>query len=175
MSLIIRILKLLPPLPGANELTRLQMLPFQTQCCIYPSMLRFYAAHRSPLLLPHHYCHVGSIWERRTLKRNHLLKLQQSGLWFNIKMLSYQYRKSHCGDKMVVRSSNLHNEISYIGKMASLYWISPLAVMSFSVFLHICTAVYKLIRGEKESSSYIHINGLAQDCRNSSALAMELL
>ena len=33
---------------------------------------------------------------------------------FNIKMLSYQYRKFHCGDKMVVRSSYLHNGISYV-------------------------------------------------------------
>ena len=38
-------------------------------------------------------------------------------------MQSYQYRKSHCGDKTVVRSSYLHNGISYIGKMTSLYWI----------------------------------------------------
>ena len=36
-----------------------------------------------------------------------------------------QYRKSHCGDKTVVRSSYLHNGISYTGKMRSLYWISP--------------------------------------------------
>ena len=47
------------------------------------------------------------------------------GPWFNIKMSSYQYRKSHCGDKTVVRSSYLHNGISYTGKMTSLYWISP--------------------------------------------------
>ena len=45
------------------------------------------------------------------------------GPWFNIKMSSYQYRKSHCGDKTVVRSSYLHNGISYTGKMSSLYWI----------------------------------------------------
>ena len=30
-------------------------------------------------------------------------------------------RKSHCGDKTVVRSSYLQNEISYTGKMSSLY------------------------------------------------------
>ena len=47
------------------------------------------------------------------------------GPWFNIKMTSYQYRKSHCGDKTVIRSSYLHNGISYTGKMSSLYWISP--------------------------------------------------
>ena len=35
------------------------------------------------------------------------------GPWFNIKISSYQYRKSHCGDKTVVRSSYLHNGISY--------------------------------------------------------------
>ena len=47
---------------------------------------------------------------------------------FNIKMTSYQYRKSHCGDKTVVRSSYLHNGISYTGKMTSLYWIRALAL-----------------------------------------------
>ena len=38
-------------------------------------------------------------------------------------MPSYQYRKTH---KTVVRSSYLHNGISYTGKMGSLYSISPL-------------------------------------------------
>ena len=42
----------------------------------------------------------------------------QPAAWFNIKMLSYQYRKSHCGDKTIVRSSYLHNGISYTGKMS---------------------------------------------------------
>ena len=46
------------------------------------------------------------------------------------KMSSYQYRKSHCGDKTVVRSSYLHNGISYTGKTASLYWIR-IQVVSF--------------------------------------------
>ena len=49
-----------------------------------------------------------------------------SGPWFNIKMSSYQYRKSHCGDKMILRPSYLHNGISYNGKMPSLYWIRAL-------------------------------------------------
>ena len=39
------------------------------------------------------------------------------------KMLSYQDRKSHCGDKTILRPSYLHNGISYTGKMISLYWI----------------------------------------------------
>ena len=47
----------------------------------------------------------------------------ESGDWFNIKMLSYQYRKSHCGDKTILRPSYLHNGISYAGKTTSLYWI----------------------------------------------------
>ena len=38
-------------------------------------------------------------------------------------MLSYQYRKYHCGDKTVVRSSYLHKGLSYTGKIVSLYWI----------------------------------------------------
>ena len=46
-----------------------------------------------------------------------------SGGWFNIKMSSYEYRKSHCGDKTVIRSSYLHNGNSFTGKITSLYWI----------------------------------------------------
>ena len=46
-----------------------------------------------------------------------------SGPCFNIKMSSYQHRKSHCGNKTVVGSSYLHNGISYTGKTASFYWI----------------------------------------------------
>ena len=45
----------------------------------------------------------------------------------NIKTTSYQYRKSHCGDKTILRPpSYLHNGISYTGKMTSLYWIGAL-------------------------------------------------
>ena len=51
------------------------------------------------------------------------------GPWFSIKMSSYQYRKSHCGDKSVLRRSYLHNVISHTGKMASLYWTNPLITM----------------------------------------------
>ena len=54
---------------------------------------------------------------------------QWPGSWFNIKMASYQYRKSYCGDKAVGRSSYLHHVISYTGKMASLYSISPLILL----------------------------------------------
>ena len=46
-----------------------------------------------------------------------------SGRRFNIKMSSYQYRKSHCGDKTISWPSYLHNGISYTGKTSSVYWI----------------------------------------------------
>ena len=49
----------------------------------------------------------------------------KSGSWFNIKMSSYQYRKSHCGDKTAVRSSYLHNGISYTGKRAYFLFNQP--------------------------------------------------
>ena len=51
---------------------------------------------------------------------------QYPGPWFNMKKLSYQYRKSNCGDKTILRPSYLHNEISYTGKTTSLYWIKAL-------------------------------------------------
>ena len=44
---------------------------------------------------------------------------------FKIKMPSYQYRKSHYGDKAILRLSYLHNGISYTGKMTPSYWIVP--------------------------------------------------
>ena len=52
-------------------------------------------------------------------------------------MPTYQYRKSHCGDQTVVRSSYLHNGTSYTGKMASLYWFSPLV----SIYEHLKLSV----------------------------------
>ena len=48
-----------------------------------------------------------------------------SGPRFNTNMSPYQYRKSHCGDKTIARSSYLHTRISYTGKMVSLYWTNP--------------------------------------------------
>ena len=70
-------------------------------------------------------------------------------------MLSYQYRKSHCGDKTVVRSSYLHNGISYTGKITSLYWISPPVVYKFSVILLMCKS-YML----QDSASYAVVSSM---------------
>ena len=52
------------------------------------------------------------------------------GAWFNIKMPSFQYRKYHCGDKMILRPCYLNNGISYTGKTTSLYWIRPQLVLT---------------------------------------------
>ena len=47
-------------------------------------------------------------------------------------MASYQYRKSHCGDKTILRRpSYLHNGISYTGKRKSLYWIRALGTWMY--------------------------------------------
>ena len=55
--------------------------------------------------------------------------------WFNIKMSSYQYGKSHCGDKTILRPSYLHNWISYTGKTTSLSWIGAQNTNLFMVIL----------------------------------------
>ena len=72
----------------------------------------------------------------------------KSGPRFNIKMTSYQYRKSHCGDKTILRPSYLHNGISYTAKMTSLYWISPLVLCGGPGSLHgaIVTAKHPPLR-----------------------------
>ena len=44
-------------------------------------------------------------------------------------MSCYQYRKSHCGDKTILRPSYLHNGISYTGKMIYLYWIGAQVII----------------------------------------------
>ena len=59
---------------------------------------------------------------------SHSLGLAAPGPRFNIKITSYQYRKSHCGDKTILWLSYLHNGISYTGKTTSLYWIWDQAI-----------------------------------------------
>ena len=66
----------------------------------------------------------------------HLLLFSMSSLFraqtiFNMKISSYQYRKSHCGDKTILGPSYLHTGISYTGKTTSLYWIRPLIPFMF--------------------------------------------
>ena len=65
------------------------------------------------------------------------------GPWFNINMSSYQYIKSHCGDKTIWRPSYLHNGISYTGKMISLYWITDL-VKLHSIYWWLSAKLWEL-------------------------------
>ena len=70
---------------------------------------------------------------KMSIHRKNITMLEsRSGPWFNKKIPSWQYRKSHCGDKTVVRPSYVHNGITYTGSMASLYWI--MALESWEVF-----------------------------------------
>ena len=78
----------------------------------------------------------------------HLRVQQDSGLWFNIKMSSYQDRKFHCGDKTVVISSYLHNAISYTGKMTSLYWIRVQVTVLHKTFDKYILEVLLYLTGE---------------------------
>ena len=82
-----------------------------------------------------------------------MVSLKSTGPRFNIKMSSYQYRKSHCGDKTVVRSSYLHNGISYTGKITSLYWIRA-QNNKLNVFQIIL--LRQIIRNRKISNSEIY-------------------
>ena len=72
---------------------------------------------------------VGSIlWASRTssMDRNTIINGAKKRLapGFKIKMSSNQYRKCHCGNKPLLRSSYLYNGNSYTGKSASICWIS---------------------------------------------------
>ena len=49
-------------------------------------------------------CDITMLLEHRSFSYK-LYGLREPGPWFNIKMSSYQYRKSHCWDKTVVRST----------------------------------------------------------------------
>ena len=88
------------------------------------------------------------------------VEVAETGPWFNIKMQSYQYRKSYCGDKTVVRSSYLHNGISFTGKMTYFYWSSPLVrrwqrVISLQ-WHHIRSKASKLLATRLFISLFIH-------------------
>ena len=64
------------------------------------------------------------IWGSSISKINCILWLLVTWSRFNI--MSYQYRKSLCGDETIFRSSYLHNGISYTSKTTSIYWIRTL-------------------------------------------------
>ena len=62
-------------------------------------------------------CIHRELWYKQNKAQQSITKLCgifcKSGPQFNIKMTSYQYRKSHCGDKTILWTSFLHNGISY--------------------------------------------------------------
>ena len=82
----------------------------------------------------------------------------KTGPWFNIKMSSCQFRKSHCEDKTILRSYYLHNGISYTGKMISLYWISPQVLVSheegFQLFMTVCTILVSRNDRKRKNTSW---------------------
>ena len=65
---------------------------------------------------------------------------------YKIKMSSYYYRKSNCGDKTFVRSSYLHNGTSYASKMSSLYCIGAKdsCKVNQSIFFPLCLTQHLL-------------------------------
>ena len=90
--------------PQCNQMTCYQTSNNSSHESIVKNSVQMYRMQSSLIILP-----LWSDW--------------RPGPRFNKKMSSNQYSKSHCGDKTVVRSSYLHNGISYTGKMSSLYWI----------------------------------------------------
>ena len=71
--------------------------------------------------------------------------LNKTRAWFKIKLLTYQYRKSHCGDKTVLRMrdgvtiNNISHWLSTSLESALCYKLVPL-----SMFTYITTKVFKL-------------------------------
>ena len=55
--------------------------------------------------------------------------------WYTLITGVRSHRKSHWGDKTVVRSSWLHNGISCAGKTTSVYWIKAQSVLSVKLRL----------------------------------------
>ena len=66
-----------------------------------------------------------------TKRTRFLFWFSPPGGWFHIKMISYQYSKSYCGDKMILWLSYIHNGVSYTIKMTSLYQIMAQGEMLF--------------------------------------------
>ena len=82
------------------------------------------------------------------------------GAWFNIKMSSYPYRKSHCGNKTFLRPSHRHNRISYTGKMTSLYWDGPQGISSHCMdllLLEYSGFSTKIVRNAHSIHKYIYL------------------
>ena len=125
------------PLLKQSHHSKTQMIRHQLWVLTYTSQIHNNTHSWTKVHCYHSYAwtgHTTSYWRLGT--KLYLPKhSRRSGPRFNIRMSFYQYRKSHCGDKTVVRSSYLHNGISYTGKMLSLYWISPQIVIIYANFI----------------------------------------
>ena len=68
-------------------------------------------------------CHNSTLHQSSCVTNTDIQRwLLGPGGSFSIKKSSYPHRKSHCGDKTILRSSYLHNGISYTGKTMYSYW-----------------------------------------------------
>ena len=107
--------------------------------CIWPACLRVYTSMYLCIWL-HVFvcmCVFSPNVEIVTVEIVLLFIDADTGGWINIKMTSYQYKKSHCGDKTILQPSYLHNGISYTGKTTSLYWIGALVFYLLWNVIHI--------------------------------------
>ena len=77
-----------------------------------------------------------------------------TGTRLNINMSSYQYRKSHCGDKTILQPPYFHNGFSYTDKTTYLYWIGAQDANMFSFYL----IINNLILPGPTESSYLTTN-----------------
>ena len=106
--------------------TKLMVLLIVLSSILYASMFTLlYQQHTDIFVIPHSNPRVSTALCYRWYTYNNMF-LNRPGPQFNIKMTSYQYRKSHCGDRTVLRPSYLHNGISNTDKLTSLYWIRDL-------------------------------------------------
>ena len=86
-----------------------------------------------------------SITPETTKVRSSYSNMRGPGPWFNTKVPSYQYRKSHYGDKTILQPSYLHNATHYTGKTASLYWIrAQVSANDSQIAPTVCTGVVSL-------------------------------
>ena len=114
---------------GWRTLKMMQLDYWPSGGCLNIKMLScLYKDSHHEIRLPHH-CRIFIVEISKPEKTALILKWNP-GPWFNIKISYYQYRKSHCGDKTVVRSSYLHNGISYTFKISYLYWIRAQITMN---------------------------------------------
>ena len=99
------------------------------------------------------------------------LRCSNAGTWFNIKMRSYQYRKSYCGNKMVLRSCYLHNRIYYTGKTSFYLELEPLVSMTSLWWRKADLHTNNTITDRITHFTIHYIYGSAQDCSISDANA----